>query len=145
MGAEDQVYSLAFSPGGETLAVAHPHGAIRLWDVAEEKARPPLRGHGGDVFRIAFSPDDRSLGFTGRDHSVRLWDPVTGRELLTLKGHVAPVHAIAFSPDGTILSTGSHDGAIKLWRASSKSARRPALASLPELSMFMDQGPTPKH
>jgi len=116
--AEDQVYSLAVSPDGQTLAVAHPGGKVTLWDMAQQKARPPLRGHVGDVFGIAFSPDGLTLASAGRDQTVRLWDPVTGQELLTLKGHEAPVHAVAFSPDGTILATGSHDGAIKLWRAS---------------------------
>jgi len=116
--AEDQVYALAVSPDGQTLAVAHPGGKVTLWDVAQAKARPPLRGHVGDVLGIAFSPDGLTLASAGRDQTVRLWDPVTGQELLTLKGHEAPVHAVSFSPDGTILATGSHDGVIKLWRAS---------------------------
>ncbi len=126
--AEDKVLALACSPDGQTLAVAQTRGTIRLWDVIQQKARPPLRGHEGDVLGIAFSPDGLTLASVGRDHSVRIWDPVTGHEMLTLKGHTAPVHGIAFSPDGAILATGSHDGAIKLWRASPRSMDQKASA-----------------
>jgi len=139
--AEDEVYSLAVSPDGQTLAAAQPHGTVRLWDVAQQQARPPSRGHVGDVLGIAFSPDGLTLASAGRDHSVRLWDPVTGHELLTLKGHEAPVHAVAFSPDGTILATGSHDGAIKLWRASPGSTHQKTIASMPKLPNVVQQGP----
>jgi eukaryotic-like serine/threonine-protein kinase len=119
--AESQVYSLACSPDGQFLAAAQPRGIVRLWDVAQERARPPMRGHVGDVLSVTFSPDGRTLASVGLDRTVRLWDPVTGDEMLTLKGHEAPVRGIAFSPDGMILATGSYDGAIKLWRASPES------------------------
>ena len=116
--ADDQVYSLACSPDGQTLAMGQHRGTVRLWDIEQGKARPPMRGHVGDVLGVTFSLDGRTLASAGRDKTVRLWDPVTGHEMLTLKGHEAPVHGLAFSPDGTILATGSYDGAIKLWRAS---------------------------
>jgi WD40 repeat protein len=119
--AEDTVLALTFSPDGGALAAAQSDGKLRLFDIAEQQARAPLRGHAGDVLAVAFSPDGLTLASAGRDQSVRLWDPVTGHELLTLKAHTSPVHAIAFSPDGTILATGSHDGSIKLWRASAGS------------------------
>ena len=115
--ADDRVYSLAVSPDGQTLAAAHAGGNVTLWDVPQAKARPPLRGHVGDVLGLAFSPDGLTLASAGRDRTVRLWDPVTAQELLTLHGHDSPVHGVAFSQGGTILATGSHDGKIKLWRA----------------------------
>ncbi|MFI5457998.1 MAG: protein kinase [Isosphaerales bacterium] len=139
--ADDQVYSLAVSPDGQTLAVAHLGGKVTLWEVAQQKARPPLRGHVDDVLGIAFSPDGLTLASAGRDQTVRLWDPVTAQELLTLKGHEAPVHAVAFSPGGTILATGSHDGAIKLWRASPGSTDQKTIASMPKLPNVVQQGP----
>jgi eukaryotic-like serine/threonine-protein kinase len=120
--APEQVYCLAISPDGRTLAAGHYRlGTVTLWDVTRESARNPINCHAGDVLGIAFSPDGLTLATAGRDRLVRLWDPATAEELLTLKGHRAPVHAISFSPDGAILASGSHDGAIKLWRAPSSS------------------------
>ena len=123
--ADEDVFALACSPDGRILAAAQHRersasgsGTVRLWDVAQQKARPPLQSGKHDVLGVAFSPDGLTLATVNRDHSVRLWDSVNGREILTLRGHTAPVNGVAFSPDGTILATGSHDGAIKLWRAS---------------------------
>ena len=130
--ADNVVYALACSPDGQILAAAQHSGTVRLWEVAQQKARPPLRGHVGDVLGVAFSPDGLTLATAGRDHSVRLWDPITGLELLSLQGHTAPVNGIAFSPDGAILATGSHDGAIKLWRASPGLSKPRTIAPEPE-------------
>jgi eukaryotic-like serine/threonine-protein kinase len=132
---EDEVYSLAVTPDGQTLAAAYHLGKVALWDVAHETVHATLKGHAGDVLGLAFSPDGQTLASAGRDQMVRLWDPVTSQELLTLKGHQAPVHAVAFSQDGTILASGSHDGAIKLWRAPNiadyRDSSRPVIASMP--------------
>ena len=115
--ADEQVYSLAISPDGQTLAAAQHGGTVAFWDVDHEKARSVLHGHTADVLSVAFSADGLTLASTGRDKTVRIWEPATGQPLLTLQGHEAAVHAAAFSPDGTLLATGSHDGKIKLWRA----------------------------
>jgi WD40 repeat protein len=64
----DQVYSLAVSSDGQTLAAAHKGGIVTLWDVAQAKARPAL-GRAGDVLGLAFSPDGLTLALARRDRT----------------------------------------------------------------------------
>jgi RNA polymerase sigma factor (sigma-70 family) len=67
------VTGLVFSPDGETLATADLDGSVSLWDLAKEKTRVTLKGHGGHVFCVAFSPDGRTLASGGEDGTMRFW------------------------------------------------------------------------
>jgi WD40 repeat protein len=81
---EDQrrIYSMAFSPDGNTLAVGvgdrrghdHDPGLIVLCDAATGQKRLTLTGHTNQVLSVAFSPDGKLLASGGADRTVRLWD-----------------------------------------------------------------------
>ena len=72
-----RIAGLVFSPDGETLATAGLDArSVSLWDLAKEKTRVTLKGHGGHVFCVAFSPDGRTLASGGDDGTMRFW-PVT--------------------------------------------------------------------
>ena len=60
-GYETDVYSVAFSPDGRTLASSE-HNAIRLWDL-RNLATPAvlLEAHDRAVYSVAFSPDSTRL------------------------------------------------------------------------------------
>ena len=72
------MYSVAFSPGGHTLASGDTDGTARLWDVTDP-ARPrplgqPLTASAAAVVSVAFSPDGHTLASGSLDGTIRLWN-----------------------------------------------------------------------
>jgi WD40 repeat protein len=107
------LFSIAYSPEGRSLAAGSWDGTITIWDLTNGKKRLTLAGHQhGDptesahpVFKIAYSPDGKLLASASWDDTARVWDPGTGQERHVLK-HPGKVRTLAFSPDSEILATG---------------------------------------
>ncbi len=107
------IYALAFSPDGMSLASGSSHrdparggsvGRLTLWDLATGDRRQLYRGR--VPMAVAFSPDGETLAAGGSP--VRLWDVASGDRLHQLRGRGNRSSALAFSPDGKILVTGSY-------------------------------------
>ncbi len=116
------VDSLAFSPDGQTLAVASD-GEIGLWN-PETGEQDFILTAEGDFYHILFSPDGRTLA--ARKHTHRdetrfyLWNIDTTdikksklRHIIT--DHFGEVSSLAFNSDGSILASGYDLEKIKLW------------------------------
>ena len=74
------VYCVAFSPDGRTLAVGvgsrdfgGSFGEVRLWNVGFGRVRVVLKGDAGKNRSLAFAPDGKML-VTGSSRAVVLWD-----------------------------------------------------------------------
>jgi WD40 repeat protein len=111
------VEGMAFSPGGDTLAVAGGK-AVHLWDLATGKERRTLP-RPAELMAVQFSADGTRLAAASLDGTVRVWDPASGQEVGTFAGHRAEVFAVAFAPPagGTAqrLASAGKDGQVKIW------------------------------
>jgi WD40 repeat protein/uncharacterized caspase-like protein len=116
------VTSLAFGPGGKTLASASVDSddkTIKLWDVASGQELRTVSWQPGDSFSEAFSSDGKTLAGGYRDGTIKLFDVASGKELRTLSGHFGRVFSVAFGSDGKTLASGGEDNTIKLWDVAS--------------------------
>ncbi len=116
------VDSLAFSPDGQTLAVASD-GEIGIWNPETGEQDFMLTAE-GDFYHILFSPDGRTLAARKHTHldetCFYLWNIDTTnikksklRHIIT--GHNGEVSSLAFNSDGSILASGYDLERIKLW------------------------------
>ena len=123
VGHTDFVWSLAFSPDGQTLASGSWDKSIRLWNPHTRQHEKTFIGHSDDVRSVVFSPDGQALASGSWDRTVRLWDMGTGQLIKTFSGFkIEHITSIAFSPNGEILAAGTASGGglhtTHLWDAS---------------------------
>ncbi len=75
---DSAVETVAFSPGGHTLASSSLDGTVRLWDVTDP-AHPhplgqPLTGGAAAVYSVTFGPGGHTLASGSLDGTTRLWN-----------------------------------------------------------------------
>ncbi len=117
-GSTGQVYRVAFSPGGKTLA-SSDDAAVRLWDVATRQQIGKPFGDSNGPHAVAFSPGGKTLASSDDDGTVRLWDVANRQQIgKPFTGFTGSVH-VAFSPDGKTLATGD-DATVRLWNVADR-------------------------
>ncbi|WP_445245004.1 nSTAND1 domain-containing NTPase [Microcoleus sp. OTE_8_concoct_300] len=114
-----EVYNIAFSPDGKTLATSGSESVFRavstifLWDTSGKKLSD-FKTKQGKVNSVVFSPDGKLLVTAGKDGTARLWD-TKGNPLAVLQGHQGAVNSAMFSADGKLIVTAGKDGTARLW------------------------------
>jgi serine/threonine protein kinase/WD40 repeat protein len=119
-GPEHNVYAVAFSPDGVTLAGAGRY-AVRLWDIATGRLLLTV-GITDYQTGLAFSPDGRRLAvshaaFPGYPGGFSLLELEPGRGIQTLRGLACNVIQVLYSPDGNYIAGLSHDWRVGIWQA----------------------------
>jgi WD40 repeat protein len=118
--------SLAFSPGGKSLASASADSLceIHVWNLQTGSTRVLKAAWKGPT-SIAFSPDGHTIAAADADLSnaaIRLWDVDTGTPRI-LGRSTRQITAIAFLPDGKHLGSGGWDETVRVWNVQTGEAR----------------------
>lgn len=114
------VWGVAWSPDGKTLAVAGAGANIRLLNGETYDRIGVLLGESGFVRALVWSPDGKTLvsGSASREGEpsygdVTFWDPVNDIVIERLLYNTSqPVRTVAFDPSGRIVAAGQDDRTI---------------------------------
>jgi WD40 repeat protein len=125
-GSQYDVFAVAFSPDGTTLASAGRNQA-KLWDVVTGRFLLDLKLR-NTMNSLAFSPDGSRLavgsqaafGFAG---GVDVYELEQGRGIRTFRGLMGQVQKTIFSPDGQLVAGLSQDWQVAIWDAASGQLR----------------------
>jgi WD40 repeat protein len=113
-GEHQEFRPMGFSPNGQFLVVADPHGPVlRVWQEGM-----PEEEHRVDLFDapmgLAFSPDSSSMAVCLEDMSVYLFFREEG--FWHEEGYLEfGASSLCFSPDGRALARGCLGGVVKIW------------------------------
>jgi WD40 repeat protein len=120
-GHQGDVYAVAWSPDGSTLASAGRDHDLRLWDTATGGVRR-FPAHTSDINAVAFSPDGRIVATGSDDGRIGLWDATTGElesylpaQDFTPAGQPVGVVSVAFAGDSLGLYAGVGNGNVYSW------------------------------
>src|SRR5262249_33946084 len=69
-----QIWTVAFSPDGKTVASGGDDQVVSLWDVKTGHLLRTCVGHDYSLFCVTFSPNGKLIASASSDQTVRIWD-----------------------------------------------------------------------
>jgi WD40 repeat protein len=130
-GLDGQLFTLAVSADGASIAAGNDSGTVRVWDAADGRPRVDVK-HRDLVSDVALSPDGRLLASASFDGTVKLVELPSGRERAVL-AHPNKVQTVEFSADGALVLTACDDGDGRVWDARTGALRREVKPNAGEL------------
>jgi WD40 repeat protein len=108
------VRDVAWSPGGERLAVAAGKAATIVDRSGRELSSTPNQVD--FVTSVAFDPNGDLIVTASRDGVARVWDVRSAAALAELRGHTDEIVDAVFTADGRVVVTLALDGTIRSWQ-----------------------------
>lgn len=124
----NQVWAVAFSPKGDSLATGGLEKDVILWDVAREVELRKLRGHADSIRGIVFARDGSIVATASKDKTIKLWNFDNGTEIRTLAGHTGIVTGVAYAPQSDMLLSSSDDQSALTWDLRQEKAQKNVLS-----------------
>ena len=69
------VWSVAFDPAGDTVAMSVEDGSVRLWDWPTKSVKSTINAHRGIVWAAQFAHSGELLATAGDDGLIKIWNP----------------------------------------------------------------------
>ncbi|KAJ1564698.1 hypothetical protein HK096_006730 [Nowakowskiella sp. JEL0078] len=123
-GHAAEVFSVKFSPNGQSIASSSFDREIFLWNTYGEcQNYLVLKGHAGVVLEIQWSRDGSQVYSASTDKTVGIWDATTGERVKKFKGHTSYVNSLSPSSRGNeLIASASDDNTIRIWDLRVKNA-----------------------
>lgn len=116
-GHQGDVFSLRFSPEGDTIASGSFDKHIFLWRTFGECENfMMLKGHKNAVLELHWTTDGERLITCSADKTVRGWDALVGKQIKRLNEHTDIVNSCCPLRRGPpLFASGSDDQSVKVW------------------------------
>ena len=122
----DQVYTLAFSPDGQLLAVGDSAGSVHIWsDIARGKELHVLPGDLEEIHSLVFSPDGNLLAVGGNDWVIHVWDPRNGTLVAGQAFQAGHLIDVSLGKPSLLVSNGGGT-AVQVWDLAAHAERPPS-------------------
>lgn len=108
------VWSVAFDPTSETVAMGVEDGSVRLWDWQSASVKATLDAHRGVVWVAKFSPDGTFLATAGDEGLLKVWNVGETLPRLTCE-HANGVRGLEIARDGKLIFAGDRKGGLHAW------------------------------
>jgi WD40 repeat protein len=139
--ATHAVQSLAWAPGGKTLAVGIENGNVEVFTLQGGKLAQSLEHNGSppSVTSLAWAPDGNTL-LSGRgNHTSQVWSPNVVKELFSLQS-MAPVTHAAWSSSGSSMVVSESDRAVRVFEFPSGQLRACVIADRKQVAIVSAVG-----
>lgn len=112
----DIVHDVAWSPGGDRIAVASSDATVRIFDAESGSLVRTISGHRDWVLAVAWSPDGSRIATGSRDRTAKVFESSSGALLTTYGRHDAPVRGVLFAPGGEEMISASDAQKWDRWK-----------------------------